>query len=101
LPSRVDYALRRIGGFWGLNQMTAESRPFMQRDFIEAYNQAPLAESLAPRLQEMFGERKLLGEVKLLTGRTARDSPDPETNQLRTSPPLNTLRPKSIPGTMT
>src|SRR5205823_6088138 len=65
------------------------------------YNQAPLAESLAPRLKEMFGERKLLGEVKLLIAGIAMDSLDPETNQVRTSPLLKTLRPKSIPGTMT
>jgi hypothetical protein len=101
LPSRVDYALRRIGGLRYLNQITAESRPFMQRDFVEAYNQAPLAESLAPQLQEMFGERKLLGEVKLLTSGMAMDSPGPQTDQVRTPPPLKVLRPKSIPRTMT
>ena len=44
LPSRIEYALRRIGGLRGLNQVTADSRPFMYKDFCGAYNQAPIAE---------------------------------------------------------
>jgi hypothetical protein len=67
LPHRIEYALRRIGGLWALNQITAESRPFMQKDFAEAYQQAPVAESLAPRLESMFGDKRLLGQVKQLT----------------------------------
>lgn len=46
LPARIDYSLRAIGGFWSLNQMTTDSRPWLKRDFVEAYNRAPVAESL-------------------------------------------------------
>jgi hypothetical protein len=66
LPQRIEYAVRAIGGLWALNQITTESRPFMKRDFIEAYGQAPIAESLAPQLSGMFGKNKLLGQVKQL-----------------------------------
>jgi hypothetical protein len=66
LLPQVEYALRRIGGLPGLNQITAESRPFMQKDFTEAYWQALIAESLAPELESMFGEKQLLGQVKRL-----------------------------------
>jgi len=68
LPERVQYALRSVGGLWGLNQVTAESRPFVQKDFIEAYNQAPIAGTLTTQLEEQFGDRKLLGQVKQLAG---------------------------------
>jgi hypothetical protein len=68
LESRSEYALRRIGGLWALNQMGAESRPFMYRDFCEAYVLAPVAELMAPQLLEQFGDRKLVGNVKQLTG---------------------------------
>jgi hypothetical protein len=66
LPPRIEYAVRAIGGLWALNQIITESRPFMKRDFIEAYGQAPIAESLAPQLSGMFGKNKLLGQVKQL-----------------------------------
>jgi hypothetical protein len=66
LPARVQYALRTIGGFWGLNQVTANSRPFVQKDFMEAYQQAPIADALFHELTEKFGEKKLIGQVKLL-----------------------------------
>jgi hypothetical protein len=66
LDPRTDYALKAIGGLWALNQVTSESRPFMKRAFIEAYKQAPLAMSLAPLLEEAFGEKRLLGQVKQL-----------------------------------
>jgi hypothetical protein len=68
IRERVDYALRRIGGLPGLNRVTTESRPFVRKDFIEAYNLAPLAESLSPQLIEKFGDTNLLGEVKQLAG---------------------------------
>jgi hypothetical protein len=42
LPSRIEYALRRIGGLRGMNQITEESRPFMFKDFFEAFKQAPI-----------------------------------------------------------
>ena len=58
LPPRIEYALRRVGGLRGLNQITSESRPFVQKDFTEAYQQAPIAESLAPQLGSLFGDRK-------------------------------------------
>src|SRR5438552_11065737 len=66
LPSRIEYALRRIGGLRGLNQVTADSRPFMYKDFCGAYNQAPIAESLSPQLAESFGTSRLLGQPKQL-----------------------------------
>lgn len=66
LDSRIDYALRRIGGLKGLNQVDAESWPFMYRDFCEAYTLAPVAELMAPQLTEQFGDRKLLGNMRQL-----------------------------------
>jgi len=73
IPTRIDYALRRVGGLQALNQVTFDSRPFMQKDFIEAYNQAPLAELLAPQLADTFGATKLLGSARQLTGGHPRD----------------------------
>jgi hypothetical protein len=67
LDARSEYALRRIGGLWALNQIDAESRPFMYRDFCEAYVLAPVAELMAPQLLEQFGDRALVGNVKQLT----------------------------------
>jgi hypothetical protein len=78
LPARVEYALRRIGGLRGLNQITEEARPFMFRDFCEAYKQAPIAELQAPGLHEKFGSHHLLGEAKQLVagiGRHPRSRP--------------------------
>jgi len=67
LDARVDYALRRIGGLQALNQMDMNRMPFMYRDFCEAYTQAPLAEQMAPRLEQQFGTNKVLGAIKDLT----------------------------------
>jgi hypothetical protein len=67
LDARTDYALRRIGGLRALNQVDMDKRPFMYRDFCEAYALAPVAELLALPLQQQFGGEKLLGDVKLLT----------------------------------
>ena len=72
LPARIEYAVRRIGGLRGLNQITEESRPFVFKDFCEAYRQAPVAELQEPGLQGRYGARQLLGEVKQLTGATDR-----------------------------
>ena len=55
IPPRIEYALRRIGGLAGLNQITEQSRPFVFKDFCEAYALAPIAESLAPRLAAQSG----------------------------------------------
>jgi hypothetical protein len=66
IPPRVGYALRRIGGLRGLNQITEESRPFMFKDFCEAYNLAPIADALAPQLSGKFSTAQ--GEIKQLTG---------------------------------
>jgi transcriptional regulator with XRE-family HTH domain len=54
LPPRIDYALRRIGGLRGLNELTEDSRPSLRRDFIEAYKDAPLAEQMRPTLQKIL-----------------------------------------------
>jgi hypothetical protein len=67
LDPRVEYALRRIGGLQALNQMDMNRMPFMYRDFCEAYTQAPLAEQMAPRLEQQFGTNKVLATVKDLT----------------------------------
>lgn len=64
LEARVEYALRRIGGLQALNQMDMNRMPFMYRDFCEAYTQAPLAERMAPRLEQQFGTNKMLTTVK-------------------------------------
>ncbi len=69
LPPRIDYALRRIGGLRGLNLMTEESRPFMRRDFVEAYWQAPLAEQMRPMLDGLLGAKQLEGQVRQLANR--------------------------------
>lgn len=98
LPPRIEYALRRVGGLWGLNQITSESRPFVQKDFTEAYQQAPIAESLAPQLGSMFGDRKLLGHVKQLTAGVAMNAP-PITAQKHE--PAPTFKAKPIPVAMT
>jgi hypothetical protein len=66
LEPRLEYALRRIGGLWRLNQVTDESYPFVYRDFCEAYSLAPVAELMAPQLMERFGGRTLEGNVKRL-----------------------------------
>lgn len=65
LPPRVDYALRRIGGLWGLNQATTDSYPFKYKDFCEAYKQWPVAESMALQLEEELPTWQLLGEIQL------------------------------------
>jgi hypothetical protein len=66
LDSRIDYALRRIGGLKALNQVDVDKMPFMYRDFCEAYRLAPVAELMAGSLQQQFGEGKLLGNIKQL-----------------------------------
>ncbi|MGA9527678.1 MAG: hypothetical protein WBS24_06150 [Terriglobales bacterium] len=64
LDPHIEYALRRIGGLRTLNQMDVTKTPFVYRDFCEAYNQAPLAEIMAPRLEQQFGSNNLAGTVK-------------------------------------
>ncbi len=66
LDPHIEYALRRIGGLRALNQMDVTRMPFVYRDFCEAYNQAPIAELMAPGLEQRFGSEKLLGAVKEL-----------------------------------
>ena len=62
LPPRIEYALRRIGGLWGLNQITTESYPFKYKEFCEAYELAPTADLLAFQLEEKFPAKQLLGD---------------------------------------
>ena len=97
LPARIEYAMRRIGGLRGLNGVTDESRPFMFKDFVEAYNLAPMAESLAPQLAETFCDRKLLGKARQLTG--LRPFPKRLSTNKAAQPP--TFRAKSIPAPLT
>lgn len=54
---RIDYALRRIGGLWALNQVTSTALPFMHRDFCEAYDVAPRAPA---------DSRSLIGAIEQL-----------------------------------
>ena len=68
IPPRIAYALRRIGDLRGLNQVTAESRPFMFRDFCEAFTLAPIADSLKPQLTAAFPIAE--GQVKQLSDGT-------------------------------
>lgn len=65
IPSRIAYALRRIGGLSGLNQITADNRAFLFKDFCEAYNLAPIADSIAPQLAGKFPITE--GQVKQLS----------------------------------
>jgi len=66
IPARIQYALRRIGGIRALNQVTEKNRPFMFKDFCEAYNLAPVADLLMPQLIAKFpiaeGQVKQLGD---------------------------------------
>jgi len=66
LDARSEYALRRIGGLRAINLVDVEKRPFMYRDFCEAYTLAPIAELMAPSLLQQFGDQKLIGKVKEL-----------------------------------
>jgi hypothetical protein len=97
LPPQVDYALRRIGGLWALNQMTSESRPFMYRDFCEAYKLAPTAELLVPQLADKLCARRLLGEVKELTSAQCASEQPSEAKPSRTP----WFRSKPMPAPMT
>jgi hypothetical protein len=64
VPPRIDYALRRIGGLWGLNQVTTESYPFKYKEFCEAYELAPTADLLTLQLEEKFPATQPLGNVR-------------------------------------
>ncbi len=67
LEPRLEYALRKIGGLWRLNQVTDESYPFVYRDFCEAYNLAPVADLMAPQLSEQFSNQALAGRMQQLS----------------------------------
>lgn len=90
IPHRIAYALRRIGGLNGLNQITADSRPFAFRDFCEAYHLAPIADSNAPQLANKFPV--LAGQVKRLTDGAS---------ERRDSKPVAQPAAKAIPQPMT
>ena len=90
LEPRIDYALRRIGGLNSLNQITEKSRPFMFKDFCEAYRQGPIADKLTPQLNELFSYNKLTAPWrKQLTGKVARE-PNPLPAETR-KPILKTI----------
>ena len=72
LDPRADYALRRIGGFQALHQMDISRMPFVYRDFCEAYAQAPIAEQMAPRLQQQFGSPKSMANTIAEAGKPAK-----------------------------
>ncbi len=93
LPPRIAYALRRIGGLCGLNQVTEEKRPFMFRDFCEAYNVAPIADLLAPQLADKFPVRE--GQVKQLTDGASIERPDVK------PVPVRTFQAKPVPQPLT
>jgi hypothetical protein len=76
LDDRTEYALRRIGGFSGLNQIDSNKRPFMYRDFCEAYALAPAAELLAQSLARQFSKHALAGIVSQLKENKIADPPN-------------------------
>jgi hypothetical protein len=88
LDARSEYALRRIGGLWALNQVDIQNRPFMYRDFCEAYTLAPVAELMASPLLQQFGEHKLLGNVKQLTRAKAMEHQSEDPVSGRDVPPV-------------
>jgi hypothetical protein len=91
IPPRIAYALRRIGGLTGLNQISEERRAFMFRDFCEAYALAPVAESLTSQLVNKFSTDE---QTKQLTAGTKGDHP-PRVESVRVT------RPKRVPAPMT
>lgn len=99
LSARIEYALRRIGGLRGLNQITESSRPFMFKDFCEAYQLAPVAESQAFELHEKFGESLLLGATKLLAAKPM--DPPRVTESKAKQPEMPAFKAKSIPEPLT
>jgi hypothetical protein len=92
LPPRIAYALRRIGGLAGLNQITEERRAFMFRDFCEAYALAPVVESLTFELMDKFSADR---QVKQLMDGPKVDQPQRK-QAVRVVP-----RPKPVPVPMT
>jgi len=56
LPTAAQYAVRRCGGLATFNRRLDDSSyPFLQRDFCEAYMQAPIAETMAAQLGSSLG----------------------------------------------
>jgi hypothetical protein len=96
LPSRIEYAVRRIGGLEGLNQITEESRPFKFRDFCEAYRQAPLADMMTPQLEALFGDHKLLSAVT-----APKQLKNAATTETTHRPQIATMAIKRIPEPLT
>ena len=88
LDARMDYALRRIGGLRALNQVDVDKRPFMYRDFCEAYALAPVAELMAVPLQKQFSGEKLQGSVKLLMGTNSMERHAEQTEASKDAPPV-------------
>jgi hypothetical protein len=66
IPSRIEYAIRQIGGLRKISMRTYESEPFLRKHFAEAYKLAPLANEMRPQLAASFGGKALSGEVKRL-----------------------------------
>jgi len=80
LSPRIEYALRRIGGLQALHQMDISKMPFIYRDFCEAYNLAPLAEQMVPRLEQQLGEPKTLAAAKKMDQlKSLASKPEPAT----------------------
>lgn len=45
LPSRVEYAVRAVGGLDAIDNVSREGEPFMRREFTEAFVRAEVAEA--------------------------------------------------------
>src|SRR5439155_26133053 len=60
LTWRMQYAVRQCGGLATFNNRLADKTfPFLQRDFWDAYNRAPIAETLACELGSSLGLKQL------------------------------------------
>jgi hypothetical protein len=93
IPPEIDYALRRIGGLRGLNQITQESRPFMFRHFCESYLLAPTADAFGYLSAVMPERAGLTGETENLAANWTTSS----TQRLSNSP----MRRNRMPETAT
>ena len=67
LPPRVQYAVRQCGGLATFNRrLDQQSYPFLQRDFRESYQRAPIHDLMAPQLVGQFGIVRRLASSKTI-----------------------------------
>jgi hypothetical protein len=68
LPPRLEYTVRRVGGLWAINQVTATALPFMRKEFAEAFRLAPLAAERILQLVAESDRTNLSGAFRSLVG---------------------------------